>query len=612
MIKYIDESNTLNTEINNYLYFLNDVCQNKKDVRRYVTSILRLYEKLDSLPVNYSNEEINSNRTLRKSSRYVNKIKKYVKKIKSVDFSVFKEAADKLHEINGQNGEFYRNRYSKEDWDSEQISRTLAGDINGIIKRKRKDILSSINEDINNSSDTIYFDDYNDELKKIQVVDDISDKLDENNSKELVDSFDSDTVLNNIDEKHQEISFNNGEIKDNKLDGINKNNSEGLIDSDTVLNNIGEKHQEISFNNDMYLSDDSNDYVERVLIKKELIELKKEIDHNEELFIELDHISPEQRSVIKSYISICEKYNKIDKLFHYIYDDVSSSDIVNIYENIFEFTGFLISELFEHIIHLSKVLCEVNSKSGLYDIKYIMDDSVLDVFGKYDLFIAKIQNFVKILNDKQGDNLSSSDKEMLSKVLWDKYRLDNINPSSIKEAVSLDLMSFVNENPFTLLQTIPYSKKKNEVYKKYDLDKIMENVDYSLEKYIPELFKSIKNKIMNSSLLSDTDKEYAVSNIILSFSKFIGNIHGLSDFPAASHDYLISYIMNKVFSVSSNLDGMFKECIHDIYVDENKKYKSLGFFDKIMYGKGKPKTSIIEKKLNSFTQKIDNISFSDE
>ena len=70
--------------------------------------------------------------------------------------------------------------------------------------------------------------------------------------------------------------------------------------------------------------------------------------------------------------------------------------------------------------------------------------------------------------------------------------------------------------------------------------------------------------------------------------------------------------MNKVFSVSSNLDDMFKECIHDIYVDENKKYKSLGFFDKIMYGKGKPKTSIIEKKLNSFTQKIDNISFSDE
>ena len=245
MIKYIDESNTLNTEINNYLYFLNDVCQNKKDVRRYVTSILRLYEKLDSLPVNYSNEEINSNRTLRKSSRYVNKIKKYVKKIKSVDFSVFKEAADKLHEINGQNGELYRNRYSKEDWDSEQISRTLAGDINGIIKRKRKDILSSINEDINNSSDTIYFDDYNDELKKIQVDDDILDKLDENNYKELVDSFDSDTVLNNIDEKHQEISFNN----------------------------------------DMYLSDDSNDYVERILIKKELIELKKEIDHNEELFI---------------------------------------------------------------------------------------------------------------------------------------------------------------------------------------------------------------------------------------------------------------------------------------------------------------------------------------
>ena len=116
--------------------------------------------------------------------------------------------------------------------------------------------------------------------------------------------------------------------------------------------------------------------------------------------------------------------------------------------------------MFEHIIHLSKVSCDINKETGLYEEKYIMDRSVIDVFGKYDLFIAKIQNYVKLLNEKQGVNLSSSDKEMLSKILWDKYRLDDINPSSIKEAVSLDLMSFVNENPFTLVQTIPSSKRK--------------------------------------------------------------------------------------------------------------------------------------------------------
>ena len=42
MIKYIDYKGSLNTEINNYLYYLNEVCQDKRDVRRYVTSIISL------------------------------------------------------------------------------------------------------------------------------------------------------------------------------------------------------------------------------------------------------------------------------------------------------------------------------------------------------------------------------------------------------------------------------------------------------------------------------------------------------------------------------------------------------------------------------------------
>lgn len=565
MIKYIDYKGSLNTEINNYLYYLNEVCQDKRDVRRYVTSIIRLYEKLNALPVDYSNDDIESNRTHRKSLRYINKIKKYVKKVKGINVDVFKSAADLLFEKNGMSDDSYVNRYSRENWNSEQISRTLTGDISGLIKRKRKDALSSIQTSLNASSDTIYFDDYSDEINNI------------NNN--IVEVTDQNEVNNITDNKQLELSF--------------KTTESNAYNNKIVIPN----------------NDSSSDYIERVLIKKELIELKKEIDQKEDLFIDIDHIANEQKNVIKSYMSICEKYNKIDKLFHFIYDEASSNDIVNIYEKIYDFTGFLISEMFEHIIHLSKVSCDIDRENGLYTEKYIMDKSVIEVFGKYDLFIAKIQNYVKLLNEKQGSNLSSSEKEMLSKVLWDKYRLEDINPASIKEAVGLDLMSFVNENPFTLVQTLPYSKRKKESYKKYDLDRILENIDFSLEKYIPELFKSIKNKIMNDSLLNSNDKEYAINNIIMSFSKFIGEIHGLSEYPLVSHDYLISYIMNKVFSVSENLDGMLKECINDIYIEEKEKYNSLGFFEKFMYSKGKPNVSIIENNIKEFTEKIDSISF---
>lgn len=607
MIKYTNYINSsIDTEINNYLYFLNEVCLDKKDVRRYVTSILRLYEKLNSLPADYSNEDINSNRTLRKSSRYINKIKRFVKKIKSVDPAVFKEAADKLFERNGESNESYKNRYSKNNWGSEQISRTLSGDISGIIKRKRKNIISSI-DNILDSSETIYFDDYN-ENEVIEGIDEIASNDTEETASDTDNLDSTDKIVSDI--KNLDSSEKN--ISDTKNLDSTENNISDTVNNSISLENKLNVNEAISYNNDYYVSDKSSDYVKRILIKKELIELKKEIDQNEDLFIDIDHISLEQRNVIKSYMDICEKYKNIDSLFRFIYDGASSSDIVNFYEKMYDFTGFLISEMFEHIIHLSKISCDFNSENKLYEEKYIMDDSVVDVFGKYDLFIAKVQNYVMLINKKYGNILSSSDKDRLSKILWEKYRLDDINPSSIKEAVSLDLMSFVNENPFTLVQTMSLSKRKKESYKKYDLDKILENVDYNLEKYIPELFKSIKNKIMKDSILSDEDKEHAVSNIIVSFSKFIAEINGLSDYSNVSHDYLISYIMNKVFSVPEDLEGMLKESINNLFIEEKEKYNSLSFFDKIVYRKRKPNVSIIENRLREFTQKIDNISFSEE
>ena len=46
MIKFTDyNDDSIDTEINNYLYFLNEICLEKKNIRRYVVSIIRLYEK---------------------------------------------------------------------------------------------------------------------------------------------------------------------------------------------------------------------------------------------------------------------------------------------------------------------------------------------------------------------------------------------------------------------------------------------------------------------------------------------------------------------------------------------------------------------------------------
>lgn len=574
MIKFIDYGiNSLDDEINNYLYCLNDVCQDKKGVRRYVTSILRLYEKLNSLSV--SDDSIELKRTLRKSSRYINKIKKFAKKIKNVDLSVFKLASDMLFNKNNSinsvdSDEAYFNRYCKEDWDSEKISRTLIGDISKIIDRK-KSIISDSTKSTLNSSETVYFDE----------------------------------IGNNVSENVDNTIDNNSALEEVKDDEIKKVvNDIYSIDVSNKMN-IEEKEKLVEENDNL----DNSDYIERTLIKKELQELKKEIDHNEDLFINVDHVVPEQKCVIKSYISVCSKYNVIEKMFHYLYDDSTNSDIVGIYEKIYDFVGFLISEMFEHIIHLSKLSCDINEQTGLFEEKYVMDRSVIDVFGRYDIFIAKVQNFVKLLNEKKSDNLSSFDKENLSKVLWNKYRLDDISPSSIKEAVSLDLLTFVNENPFTLIQTVSLDKKVHDSYKKYDLDIILENVEYKMEKHIPELFNSIKNKVLNDSLLNESDKKYAISNVIKSFSKFIANIHGISEYPIAAHDYLIGYIMNKVFSCDIDIDSMFNDCVQKIYSEESEKYKSLGFFEKILYSKEKINISLIEKKVNDFTQKIDNISF---
>ena len=214
MINYIDYSHgngSLDCEINNYLYFLKFVCLDKKNVRRFVYRVINLYLKLDSLFVNYSDGSIEEKRTLRKASRYIKGIKKYVKDIKKIDSSIFSLAASRLEEKNtslNNDNINYLNRYSKNKWDSDQISRTLIGDINGMIKRKRKNTLSS---EKNNSSSIIFFDDLENNNKEF----DNSNKEFDNSNKEFDNSNKEFDISNKeLDKIDLEKKINNNSLND--------------------------------------------------------------------------------------------------------------------------------------------------------------------------------------------------------------------------------------------------------------------------------------------------------------------------------------------------------------------------------------------------------------
>ena len=652
MIKYINSKKgkgSLNTEVNNYLFCLNNVCFENDGVRRYIIHIISLYEKLDHLSVDYVIGGLDEKRTNRKSKQYINKIKRLLRKIKNIDSNTFVDASKSLMEKNKNTDVGFINRYSKNNWDSDKISRTLMSDISSIIKRKRKDYLADPNNDISVSDEfsAVFFDEKNDFLED-KTIDSVLTVMDKQ-AKEIEEKLEEERVnaFNNFDDSSEYETSE--ELNEEK--SISEINEENLESNDEVnyedsVSEVGEEIIPLKTNEDIntdylytkndlsrientnnepisekiedekieVLNVDDYDFEQqdngvRVLSKTELQELKKEIDNKEELFLNIDDIHLNQRLVIKSYISICEKNSEIDKKFHLEIDDLSSVYIINIYEQIYDFVGFLISELFEHIIHISKVSCEKSPETNNFKEQYVIDDSVIQIFGKYNIFIAKIQNYVKELNNNYYDMLSDADKKYLSDNLWNKYRLEDINPSFIREAVSLDLMAFINKNPFTLLQTVITEKRRNDYYKKYDLKRILENVDSSLEKYIPELVASIEITIRNNQVLSDNDKNEIMDRIKMCFAYFIGNIHGMKDLPEKSHIYLINYILNKVFNYNYDLDIMFDKCVLNIYSDEMDDYKSLGLFDRFLSGKSKPSKDRIKNKINLFCDDISKVDF---
>lgn len=644
MINYIEKSTSsvgIDVEINNYLFYLNKACSQKNDVRRFVKHIVRLFEKLNSLPIDYLDGSVEEKRTLRNSSRYISKIKKYLKKVKTIDISVFLCASNLLREDNKEN------RYFRADWDSEKIYRALSGDISSLIKRKRKDLLI-FSESITSTGKTddlctVYFDekDVDSKIEKNEL--DISDQsedelLDEQFDLGNITEEDDNHLLDDILEKNifsdvagsstvedDIYDFYFGESDDrplvekednvkefekvNKIDKIEENDS---IDN-LFVNDNGESDVKnsvsISSSEDIIENKDETDD-ERVLTKRELVELKKEIDFNEDLFVDLNNISVSQKLVIDSYSSVCKKYESLSKTFPTIYNNISNNEVIKIYEKMYDFVGSLISEMFEHIIHLSKVSCEKDSKGDIFKEKYVMNGDVIQVFGKYDLFIVKVQNMMKILDEKYSDKLSSTEKKILSNSLWNKYRLDDISPSSIKEAVSLDLMSFINENPFTLLQTVVSTRRKNEEYKKYDLNRILDNIDFSLEKFTPELVQSMETKINHDNSLSETEKAEIINNIKRCFSSYIGEIHGIRELPISSYSYLISFIMNNVFHADEELSSKYNECVSDVYSEELSKYKSLGFFGRLLGKSKKPTTDEIKLIINNFCDDVCSVDYS--
>ena len=600
-MKYIDYYSghgEFDAEINNYLIALNEVCKDKRDIRRYARRILNLYNKIMSLPIQSSLESIEYLRSKRKFSRYSSKIKKLIKKVKAFDASVFSEAAQLLSEKNlstylsltGEefiSDDSFFERYFKNGWSSEQISRNLSSDISGIFIRLSNKI--NIN-DISNCDDTSSDD---------EIIDEIISRVDEQIS--VIEE----TIENNtLDYSSIDLSSSNQELNIEEIDG----DFDSLNESKTVTS---EKKE------DTFDLDENLGFSEiRLLTLIELKQLKKEIDNNEKLFVELENIDEKQKRIIDSYIQICDMCRSIDKSIALISENTSIDSIMDLYRKIYSLAGKFCSEMFEQIIGISKVgSYNVSSPTPHLEEKYLVNKDVINVFGLSDVFLAKIQNYIKTLKEKQPHDLSEDDYKNLYNELWDKYKLEGVYPAAIKEAISYDIMEFINQNPYTLLQTLTFDIRSNTCFKKYDLLILLDYIVPDLESFTLELSQCLCDNISNSKSLTDCEKSEIIDNIKNTFAKHYANNHGALELPSAAYDHAILQVKNEIYTNAGDRQDLSLEreqTIQNVYNEEKEEYASLSFsqkfFGKIFGTVEKPNENQIKDEINSFDEKISSIN----
>lgn len=169
LLKYGKEYD-LYVEVNNYLFFLNSVCENNKEVRRFTYRLCYLYEKLNELSFDDAEDSPEFLRNKRRSLLYAKEVKKNIKSIKAADISVFDKAAKKLVRNNLDVYNDSLRDYSRYiGLDADKISRVLSGDLSNLFSNKR---LSILNNSIAKSTD---MDENVEEIEKSLNVSDKSD-----------------------------------------------------------------------------------------------------------------------------------------------------------------------------------------------------------------------------------------------------------------------------------------------------------------------------------------------------------------------------------------------------------------------------------------------------
>lgn len=237
----------LYVEVNNYLYFLSKVCENKKGVRRFAYRLCYLFEKLSDLSFSDSEDSPLYLRNKRRALRYAKEVKKNIKNIKLGDISVFELASKKLVRNNLDVYDDSLRDFSRYiGLDAEKISRVLSGDLSNMFANKRL-IMTKFNLD-NKMSEMeqqmgelektleLSYDDYCASIEDIKDTDEynsskrVLNKTELEQLKKEIDSGDAPFVnFNNISLEQRDIINNYAYIRDclsdfiSSVKGLDKN-----------------------------------------------------------------------------------------------------------------------------------------------------------------------------------------------------------------------------------------------------------------------------------------------------------------------------------------------------------------------------------------------------
>lgn len=513
-------------EVNNYLFFLNKVCDDYREIRRFSYRLCYLFEKLNELSFDDDENSLLYLRNKRRSLQYAKEVKKNIKKIKEYDLSVFDKASKRLVRNNLDVYDDSLRDYSRYiGVEPEKLVRVLSGDLSNLFSNKRLLKMQKHAAEVT------------EEKKNIEKVSEVKKNI-EIEKKDMTD-----------------VSFNES--------------------ADVIYN-------------------------KRLLDKKELEQLKKEIDSGNSLFINLNNVAYEQRDIINDYILISRELNDFSFKIDQFNGNESNFSVMDLYRNLYSIAGSIVNSMFETVMHLSKVV------SGNV-LNYVMDRSVIDVFDTSDVFLTQVEDNFNKIESKFSNRLSNSEKNELKQELWHRYKLCGVTAFDIRETVSFDVLAFIIENPFTLFQTIRPNESNKGIFKKYDLSILLEFVIPEIVGTTVHVVKSLEQSINENKEFSENDKVSVLSYIKEIFSqKYVADL-GVDQMSPLAYDYFVSFVVNKVYSNNksfSEIKALRNDLIDKIYDEYMFQYKSVSLFDRLFGDALKPNYNEIRESIISFENKL--------